>query len=142
MIRRRRPGSRVQARMLEDAPGYVSEVRTTTSPHDSVRERNPGAPGEPEHKRLSRNLNELLQELRVTQTGVQILTGFLLTLPFSDRFAELTAIQRHVYLAVLCGSVVSTGMILHLSRSIASCSVAASVRGSSPTPTAPPGLGS
>ena len=39
---------------------------------------------ESESQRLTRNLNELLQELRVTQTGVQILTGFLLTLPFSD----------------------------------------------------------
>ena len=37
-------------------------------------------PHEINHKRLTRNLHELLQELRVTQTGVQILTGFLLTL--------------------------------------------------------------
>ena len=41
-----------------------------------------------ESERLTRNLNELLQELRVTQTGVQILTGFLLTLPFTDRFTD------------------------------------------------------
>jgi hypothetical protein len=60
--------------------------------------------------RLTRNLHELLQELRVTQTGVQILTGFLLTLPFSNRFTELSAMQRHVYLAILAGSVISTGL--------------------------------
>ena len=62
--------------------------------------------------RLTRNLHELLQELRVTQTGVQILTGFLLTLPFSSRFSQITATQRHVYLAILCGSVVATGLII------------------------------
>jgi len=69
-------------------------------------------PAEINHKRLTRNLHELLQELRVTQTGVQILTGFLLTLPFSSRFAELTSVQRHVYLAILCGSVIATGLIV------------------------------
>src|SRR6478672_8055678 len=69
-------------------------------------------PAEINHKRLTRNLHELLQELRVTQTGVQILTGFLLTLPFSTRFATLTSTQRHVYLAILAGSVIATGLIV------------------------------
>lgn len=40
-------------------------------------------------ERLDRQWSELLQELRVSQTGVQVLTGFLLTLPFQPRFAEL-----------------------------------------------------
>jgi len=69
-------------------------------------------PTEVNHKRLTRNLHELLQELRVTQTGVQILTGFLLTLPFSTRFATLTSTQRHVYLGILSGSVIATGLIV------------------------------
>ena len=69
-------------------------------------------PHEINHKRLTRNLHELLQELRVTQTGVQILTGFLLTLPFSTRFATLTSTQRYVYLAILAGSVIATGLIV------------------------------
>src|SRR5438132_337730 len=43
------------------------------------------ARGESELERLDRNWNELLQELRVVQTGVQLLTGFLLTLPFQQR---------------------------------------------------------
>jgi len=64
------------------------------------------------HTRLTRNLHELLQELRVTQTGVQILTGFLLTMPFSNRFAQLSSLQRDVYLAILLGSVVATGLIV------------------------------
>ena len=61
---------------------------------------------------LTRNWDELLQEIRVTQTGVQILTGFLLTVPFSQRFEELTAFQKDVYLAVLAGSVLTTGLVV------------------------------
>ncbi len=78
-----------------------------SGPHDS-----PGADDESEGERLTRNLNELLQELRVTQTGVQILTGFLLTLPFTSRFGSLDRVQRVAYLAILCGSVVATGLII------------------------------
>jgi hypothetical protein len=63
-------------------------------------------------ERLSRNWHELLQELRVTQTGTQILTGFLLTLPFTPRFAELSNYQEIVYLATMVGSVATTGLIL------------------------------
>jgi hypothetical protein len=59
---------------------------------------------------LDRNWNELLQELRVAQTGTQILTGFLLTVPFSPRFARLSEGQERLYLAVLLGSVVATGL--------------------------------
>ena len=59
---------------------------------------------------LDRNWNELLQELRVAQTGTQILTGFLLTLPFSNRFTSLSAGQERLYLAVLLGSVIATGL--------------------------------
>jgi hypothetical protein len=67
---------------------------------------------ESKQEKLTRNWNELLQELRVTQTGVQILTGFLLTIPFTDRFADLDTQQRTIYLTVLVGSVVTTGMIV------------------------------
>jgi hypothetical protein len=63
-------------------------------------------------QRLTRNYNELLQELRVVQTGVQILTGFLLTLPFTARFAMLDDVQRRSYLAVLVGSVTATACII------------------------------
>jgi hypothetical protein len=71
-----------------------------------------GAEQETEQEKLTRNLNELLQELRVTQTGVQILTGFLLTLPFTSRFQDISDLQRYDYLAILCGSVVATGLII------------------------------
>lgn len=63
-------------------------------------------------ERLSRNMNELLQELRVTQTGSQILAGFLLTVPFSSRYEVLSTGQVRIYLAVLCGAVLSTGFVV------------------------------
>ena len=50
--------------------------------------------GETEIERLDRNWNSLLQELRVVQTGVQLLTGFLLTLPFQQRFDILSHSMR------------------------------------------------
>lgn len=52
-------------------------------------------------KKLDRNWNEMLQELRVAQTGVQILFAFLLTVPFSAGFDDFTQLQRVVYLVVL-----------------------------------------
>ena len=71
-----------------------------------------GDADETEQERLTRNFNELLQELRVSQTGVQILTGFLLTLPFTERFGDLDRTQETAYLAVLVGSVIATGLIV------------------------------
>ena len=65
-----------------------------------------------DEERLTNNWHELLQELRVTQTGTQILTGFLLTLPFTPRFAELTTRQEITYLATMVGSVATTGLII------------------------------
>lgn len=56
---------------------------------------------ETQNERMDRNWNELLQELRVTQTGTQILSGFLLTLVFQPRFASLDALQRGLYVALV-----------------------------------------
>ncbi len=53
---------------------------------------------ETEAERLDRNWAEILQELRVVQTGTQILTGFLLTLVFQQRFTELDPYQVEIYL--------------------------------------------
>ncbi len=63
-------------------------------------------------ERADRNWNELLQELRVTQTGLQILTGFLLTLPFQQRFSELDPTLRVVFLVALALAVTSTGLVV------------------------------
>lgn len=63
-------------------------------------------------EKLTRNWNEILQELRVAQTGVQILTGFLLTIPFTDRFTSLDDRQVNIYLAVLVGSIATTALLV------------------------------
>src|SRR3954452_7825281 len=52
-------------------------------------------------ERCDRNLAELLQEVRVAQTGVQVLFGFLLTVPFTVGFHQITALERAVYFATL-----------------------------------------
>ena len=52
-------------------------------------------------ERADRNFGELLQELRVTQTGVQILFAFLLTLAFTQRFPSLDTFQRATYVITL-----------------------------------------
>lgn len=67
---------------------------------------------ETETQRLDRNWASLLQELRVSQTGVQLLTGFLLTLPFQQRFPVLDHTMRMVYLATVACSIGSTVLLV------------------------------
>ena len=52
-------------------------------------------------ERADRNFNDLLQELRVTQTGVQVLFSLLLTVPFTARFEQVTPFQKQVYFLAL-----------------------------------------
>ena len=74
----------------------------------AIRNGDPDGDGrdETETEKLDRNWAELLQELRVIQTGTQILTGFLLTLAFQPRFADLDPYQVDTYL----GLVISAGL--------------------------------
>ena len=67
---------------------------------------------ETREEQLDRNWAELLQELRVLQTGVQILAGFLLTLPFQSRFEDLDEFQVNLYLANVVVAALTTAMIL------------------------------
>lgn len=67
---------------------------------------------ETEEKRWQRNFHELLQELRVAQTGVQILFAFLLALVFSARFSELSEFQQNVYLVALLSAAGAVSMII------------------------------
>ncbi|WIM89110.1 DUF6328 family protein [Candidatus Mycobacterium wuenschmannii] len=69
------------------------------------------ARSETETQRLDRNWLSLLQELRVVQTGVQLLTGFLLTLPFQPRFDGLNTTMRAIYLATVGCSVGATVLL-------------------------------
>jgi len=67
---------------------------------------------ESEAERADRNLGELLQELRVAGLGVQVLFGFLLSLPFTTRFARLSPGQRDLYLATLALAAIATALLL------------------------------
>ena len=62
------------------------------------------------NERMDRNWNDILQELRVTQTGTQIFTGFLLTIAFQTRFGELTTFQLRVYLVLVIAAVLTTAL--------------------------------
>ncbi|RTL67787.1 MAG: sodium:proton antiporter [Pseudonocardiaceae bacterium] len=73
---------------------------------------NRAARDETDTERLDRNWNDLLQELRVSQTGVQLLTGLLLTVPFQSRFPDLLAHQRVVYLVALGLAITATALLI------------------------------
>ena len=65
-----------------------------------------------EERKRDRQMIELLNELRVALPGVQILFAFLLTVPFSVRFGDLTLFQRDVYYVTLIGTVLSTACFI------------------------------
>jgi Family of unknown function (DUF6328) len=67
---------------------------------------------ETEAERYDRNFNELLQELRVMQTGGQLLFAFLLTVAFTERFARSEARLQWVYVVVLLCTVLATGLLI------------------------------
>jgi hypothetical protein len=68
--------------------------------------------GESEEERLDRNLLELLNELRVALPGVQVLFAFLLTVPFTQRFATLTGAQEKVYYGTLVCTALATAFLI------------------------------
>ena len=67
---------------------------------------------ETETERADRKWEDVLQELRVIQTGVQLTAGFLLTLPFQERFEDLTTAQRDLYLGLVVLAAAITGLVL------------------------------
>jgi Family of unknown function (DUF6328) len=72
-------------------------------------------------ERLDRNWVELLQELRVTQTATQILTGFLLAVAFQQKFDALSPVQHRAYLGLIVTAVLTTALALtpvHLHRGL------------------------
>jgi hypothetical protein len=69
-------------------------------------------PEETKKERLDRELNELLQELRVALPGVQVLFAFLLTVAFSQQFPQLTDLQRNVYFATFLMTALTTVMFI------------------------------
>lgn len=75
--------------------------------HDERRGRN-----ETEEERLDRKWGDLLQELRVMQTGAQLTAGFLLTLPFQQAFGKLDDFQVVLYLVLVVLAALTTAMVL------------------------------
>jgi hypothetical protein len=74
------------------------------------RHRESGRP-ESEEERADRNLTDLLQELRVALPGVQVLFAFLLTVPFTQRFNDLSDFEEKLYFGVLITVALATVML-------------------------------
>jgi uncharacterized protein DUF6328 len=70
-----------------------------------------------EERKRDRQIIELLNELRVALPGVQILFAFLLTVPFSQRFGDLTPFQIDVYYVTLMATLLSTACFITPSAS-------------------------
>jgi membrane-bound acyltransferase YfiQ involved in biofilm formation len=79
--------------------------------HDEPPER-PQDRSEDEQERLNRQMMELLNELRVAMPGVQVLFGFLLTVPFQQRFQRVTEFQETVYFVTLISAAVATAFLI------------------------------
>jgi Family of unknown function (DUF6328) len=71
-----------------------------------------GAPGEDHAERVSRELIELLNELRVALPGVQVLFAFLLAVPFAQGFTTTTAFQRALFFAILSFTAISSALLI------------------------------
>jgi hypothetical protein len=67
---------------------------------------------ETEQERADRNLSDLLQELRVALPGVQVLFAFLLTVPFSQRFDDLSKFEERLYFGVLICAALATVLLV------------------------------
>ena len=65
-----------------------------------------------EQERLNRQMIELLNEVRVAMPGVQVLFGFLLTVPFQQRFSDTTSFQRGVYFVSLVAAAAATALLI------------------------------
>jgi predicted membrane channel-forming protein YqfA (hemolysin III family) len=63
-------------------------------------------------ERLDRELNELLQELRVALPGVQVLFAFLLTIPFAQRFTTLSGAQKTAYFIAFLSTAIATILLI------------------------------
>ena len=82
--------------MTEEDPHHVAGTGRKETPEEQA----------------DRNFNELLQELRVSQTGVQILFAFLLTLAFQSSFAKVTTPQLAVYVTTLLLCACATALLI------------------------------
>lgn len=95
------------------APAPLDESAEGSLPVEDPRETRVGYQrDETRAERLDRNWKELLQEIRVLQTGSQILAAFLIVLPFQSRFDQLDTVQTGWYLGLVMLSLVIVGLLL------------------------------
>jgi len=73
---------------------------------------NPSSREETEEERLNRELDQLLNELRVAMPGVQVLFAFLLAVPFQQRFADVTEFQKDVYFVTLLAAAAASALFI------------------------------
>jgi hypothetical protein len=99
----------VSTAIVRAAPAECNCQMCVSSEHD---EWNAGARGETPLQRVDRAYAEILQEVRVAQTGVQILFAFLLTLAFTSRFASVTQFQRDIYVLTLMLCAASAALLI------------------------------
>jgi Family of unknown function (DUF6328) len=71
-----------------------------------------GGNGETKQERVSRELIELLNELRVALPGVQVLFAFLLAVPFAQGWLKTTSFQRDLFFAVLACTAISSALLI------------------------------
>jgi uncharacterized protein DUF6328 len=83
-----------------------------TAPHDHDAEPGGGQRSEAEQERLNRQMLELLNEVRVATAGVQVLFGFLLTVPFQQRFQTVDDFQRKIYFVSLLAAATATALLI------------------------------
>lgn len=74
--------------------------------------KNPSERQESEEERLNRELDQLLNELRVAMPGVQILFAFLLAVPFQQRFAHVSEFQEQVYFVTLLAAAATSAFFI------------------------------
>src|SRR3954454_18083536 len=67
---------------------------------------------ETEFERLNRNLEQLLQELRVALPGVQVLFAFLLAVPFAVGWRDISAVDQRLYFATLLLSTAASALLI------------------------------
>ncbi|MFF9909347.1 DUF6328 family protein [Streptomyces sp. NPDC013457] len=87
----------------------IAEERSTRA--STVEERGAGR-RETEDERADRRWQELIQEIRVAQTGVQILLGFLLTVVFTPHFQSLDTTDKTIYLVTVVLGSLATGALI------------------------------
>ncbi|MFJ8897179.1 DUF6328 family protein [Streptomyces sp. NPDC102370] len=98
--------------MTEQPAEPTEKGHTCCARHDDHATRSGTEEPESARERVNRRWNEILQETRVTQTGVQILFGFLLSVAFTPLFRELETLDRVIYVMTVVFGAAATGSLI------------------------------